>query len=166
MNRKDRQMNEDFGFEVFDKVLYATLSLVDKEGNPYCIPVSPVRKDRDTIYLHSSKVGEKIECIKNNNKICLSMVSYAKLVPNKFTTEYNSAIIKGHASMVSSDDEKIEALRLICERYAKDNMDNFQDSIKRSLFRTEIIKIKIEEITSKRKKYDKNGEEMKWGRTE
>ena len=45
-------------------------------------------------------------------------------------------------------------------------MENFEDAIAKSLDRTAVWKIRIENITGKRKKYDKSGEEMKFGRME
>ena len=45
-------------------------------------------------------------------------------------------------------------------------MSQFDGAINASLDRTAIFKISIDEITGKRKKYDKNGEEMKFGRME
>lgn len=45
-------------------------------------------------------------------------------------------------------------------------MKYFDDAVKASIDRTMVIGIEIEEITAKRKKYDVNGDEMKWGRME
>ena len=46
-------------------------------------------------------------------------------------------------------------------------MDAFDDAIKRSLERTAVVKITLTEPpTGKRKQYDKEGEEMKYGRME
>lgn len=45
-------------------------------------------------------------------------------------------------------------------------MNYFPVPIKAGLKRTNVYYIEIEEITVKRKKYNVNGEELKWGRTE
>ena len=83
-----------------------------------------------------------------------------------FTTEYESALVKGKVCLVENEEERIEAMRLICEKYTPSKMAYFNMAIKSGLARTNVYKIVIEEITAKRKKYDKNGEEMKWGRME
>ena len=71
----------------------------------------------------------------------------------------------GKADMVTDRDEKIEALRAICERFLPNHMDAFDDAIARSLERTVVVKIILTEPpTGKRKQYDKEGEEMKWQR--
>ena len=51
------------------------------------------------------------------------------------------------------DTDKILGLRLICERYAKENMSEFDQAIQRSLDRTGVWVVEILNLTSKRKKY-------------
>ena len=73
----------------------------------------------------------------------------------------------GKAEIVVDRDEKIEALRAICQRFLPMHMDAFNDAIARSLERTAVVKITLTEPpTGKRKQYDKEGEELKWGRME
>ena len=82
-----------------------------------------------------------------------------------FTLQYKSAMAVGKAEMVTDRDEKIEALRTICQRFLPKHMDAFDDAIKRSIERTAVVKITLTEPpTGKRKQYDKEGEEMKWQR--
>ena len=68
--------------------------------------------------------------------------------------------------MVNNRDEKIKAMKLICEKYTPSKMDYFHIAIKSGLDKTNVYEIKIEELTAKRKKYDVNNEEMKWERME
>ena len=75
-------------------------------------------------------------------------------------------MINGTAGEVTDDDEKITALRGICQRHTPSNMPDFDNAIERSLSRTGVWKVHIDSITGKRKKYDSNGNEMKYGRME
>jgi hypothetical protein len=73
----------------------------------------------------------------------------------------------GKAEIVKDRDEKIKALRAICQRFLPKYMDAFNDAIARSLERTAVVKITLTAPpTGKRKQYDKEGEEMKYGRME
>jgi hypothetical protein len=73
----------------------------------------------------------------------------------------------GKAEIVKDRDEKIKALRAICQRFLPKHMDAFNDAISRSLERTAVVKITLTAPpTGKRKQYDKEGEEMKYGRME
>lgn len=164
MRRKDREMPKEFALQVVDKCQYATLSMIS-DGKPYCVPLSIVRID-DFVYFHSAMAGQKTNALRQNPDVCLSCVGDTNLVPSEFTTEYECAIVKGKATEIVDDNEKIDVLKLICERYALSNMAGFDNAIKMSLSRTAIWKISMDEVTGKRKKYDKNGEEMKFGRME
>lgn len=158
-------MPKDFALAIADKCEYAVISMTDTDGNPYCVPVSIVREDK-TLYFHSAMEGFKADAMRKNPKVCIACVGNTHLVPEQFTTEYESAVIRGMAYEVPDESEKRKALRLICERYAPSNMEGFEKAVSESLFRTAIWKIEITEITGKRKKYDSQGKEMKYGRME
>lgn len=165
MRRKDREMSEEFAAGVADKCEYAVMSTVDKSNMPYCVPISIVR-DGEHIYFHSALDGFKIDCLRHNPNVCLACVGDTHRLPDEFTTEYESAIIRGVAVEITEETEKIHALKMLCERHTPANMGNFDAAIEKSLFRTAVWRVDITEITGKRKKYDKNGVEMKFGRTE
>ncbi len=150
MRRKDREQTKEFALKVADNCDYAVVSMVDPEGNPYCVPLS-VARDGEMLYFHCALEGYKLDCLRKNNNVCISCVGRTKNIPEEFTTEFESAIIRGKASEVTEKEEKIHALKLICLRYAESNMAEFEGAIERSLSRTGIWKISIEEITGKAK---------------
>lgn len=159
MRRKDREMPADFARMVLDGSLWVTLAMLDPEGNPYAVPVSIVREG-DHVYFHAAKAGRKTRCLKNRPQVCLVAVSEARPVAQHFSMEFSSAVVRGTALEVLDQEEKIHALRLLCQRYAGENMDNFEEAVERSLSRTAIWKIALEELSGKRKKYDASGAEM------
>lgn len=177
MRRKDRQMDEKFAYGVIDKAEYGTLATINEDNTPYCIPISYVRHE-DKIYIHSAYQGTKINNIKANNSVTMSFVgnthipfpdpvsSVGMKESEVYTTEFESAIIKGTANFIDNEDEKLLALRLLCEKYCPNNMQFFEVAVKSSLKVTCVIRIDIEDIKGKRKKYDSNKQEMKWGRME
>lgn len=151
MRRKDREMDRAFALAVTDKCEYATLAMAAKEGEPYCVPVT-IARDGEKIYFHCAKAGTKIDMMRENPRVCMTCVGDTRRVPEEFTTKFESAVIRGRASEVTDDETKIHALRLICQRHAAAGMDGFDDAIKRSLGRTAIWQIDIEDITGKCKK--------------
>lgn len=165
MRRKDREMPMEFAEAVADKCEWAVMSMIDPEGLPYCIPLS-IARENSYIYFHCAKDGYKIECLRKNPRVCLACVGDTYRTPDKFTTEYESTIVRGAALEVTDEKEKIHGLRLICQRHTPANMGSFEDAIAKSLFRTAVWKVKITEITGKRKKYGKDGKELKFGRIE
>lgn len=165
MRRKDREMDRDFALYVVDKCEYAVIAMTDGDNTPYCLPVTIVREN-DSIYFHTAKEGRKVEFLMKNPSVCMTCVGDTYRTPDRFTTEFESAVIYGMASEVAEDDEKIHALKLLCQRHTPTNMHMFDASIERSLPRTGVWKVEISQITGKRKKYDKEGVEMKYGRME
>lgn len=151
MRRKDREMDKDFALYVVDKCAYAVVAMSTPEDGIYCVPLSIVREG-EYLYFHAAMEGRKTECLKNNPKVCVTCVGDTKVIPGEFTTAYESAIIEGTASEVTDDKDKIHALKILCERYTPENMDDFDNAINRSLFRTAIWKIHIDDIAGKQKK--------------
>lgn len=165
MRRKDREMPEEFALGVADKCEYAVLAMTNISNEPYCVPITIVR-DKNTVYFHCAADGEKIDCLRHSPKVCLACVGNTKRATDKFTTEFESAIIKGTACEVTEDAEKIHALQLLCLRHTPTNMAEFDEAVNKSLSRTAVWKIEISEITGKRKKYGSDGKELKFGKTE
>lgn len=149
MRKAGRQMDTDWALEVFDHAPYMTLSMTRLDGTPYGVPLNVVRKDEHTFYFHCAGEGEKLDCISANPVVSLSAVS--KCMPafeeekQNFTEHYNSAIAIGRAEIVLDDNEKIEALRLICERFLPRYMERFDDAIHRSLNITTVVRITLTE---------------------
>lgn len=185
MRRKDREMDKEFGIKIIDNSNYGIVSMIDDNNEPYGIPLSIVR-DGNNLYFHSAKEGKKINILDRNANISIAFVGQTKipenyskeeldeivkdkskavlLISSVFTTEYESAAVRGRVKPVEDEDEKIKAMRLICEKYTKTKMDYFNMAIDAGLKRTNVYRIEIEEITAKRKKYDIDGKEMKFGR--
>lgn len=185
MRRNDREMDREFGLSIIDKVRFGTLSMIDNQGRPHGLPLSIVR-NRDVLYFHSAKQGEKVEILENNPYVSISFVGdvripenfteeelneitkdaskTARLISSVFTTEFESVVVVGKAEKVQNEKEKIEAMKLICEKFTSGKMQYFNVAVESGLNRVNVYKVPIEKITAKRKKYDSNGEEMKWGR--
>jgi nitroimidazol reductase NimA-like FMN-containing flavoprotein (pyridoxamine 5'-phosphate oxidase superfamily) len=150
MRRKDRERDRSFAELVVDKCLYAVLATVDEDGSPYCIPLSIVR-DGEWIYFHSAREGHKIDNLKQRRRVCLSCVGDVYEPRDHFTVVYESAIVFGTAEEVQGDDEKIRALRLLCQRHTPANMAAFDAEMAREYKAAGAWKIHIEEISGKQR---------------
>lgn len=149
MRKAKREKDAEWALAVFDKAPYVTVSMLRPDGTPYGLPLSLVRDGDDTFYFHCADEGEKIECIRTNPIVSLSAVS--KCSPRfeedckNFTEHYHSAIAVGLTDIVTDRNEKIKALRLICQRFLPKYMEHFDDAIQRSLDRTTVVKITLTE---------------------
>ena len=184
MRRKDREMGIDFALKVIDESDYGVMGL--RKAAPYTMPLSIVR-DGENLYFHSAVQGRKTEMIEDGDEVSISFVSrvnvpsllsrdeiiekiqqkkFAEIGSKVFTTEFESAHVIGHISKVEDKEEIIKALKLIVNKYTPELEDLADEFIVNSLERTSVYKITIEGLSGKRKKFDVNGEEMKFGRIE
>ena len=147
MRKTERARNAAFALQVFRDATYVTLSLVTPDGKPYAVPVNAVT-DGKVFYFHCAGAGEKLEILRQNSAVCLSAVSYASIVPEKLTTLYRRAVVKGTAEILTDLSEKAHALRLITEFYAPDFV-SMLDSRGDCTQRAAIVKITPTEITGK-----------------
>lgn len=170
MRKKSREMDAAWALEVMDKAPYITVSMTDGEGMPYAVPLSLARTDEQTFYFHCALEGKKLDILQTNPNVCLTAVTKCKPTvgpkDGSFTLEFKSAIAFGRAELVTDDTEKREALRAICLRFLPHHMEAFDAAVERSMSRTAIVRITLTEPpVGKRKQYDANGDEMKYGRT-
>ncbi len=175
MRRKDREMDRVRALEVVDAAAYTTLATVRADGSPYCVPLSFVRNGNG-IVLHGSCKGQKMDCFRRDDRVCLTFVGRVQvpppmtpeefsrmkaagigvraLVSNTFTTEYESAVAFGWIREITGPDEKRESLRCLCERYTPESMEWFQLAADASLAATCVLHVEMEQLTGKRKVID------------
>lgn len=171
MRKASREMPADWALDIMRKAPYITVSFIRPDGTAYGVPLSLASTDDKTWYFHCAPEGDKLDAIAAHPEVCLSAVTKCTptVGPNdgSFTLQYRSAIAFGRAVLVTDVKEKIAALRAISERFLPQHMDAFDEAIRRSLHRTAVVRITLTASpTGKRKQYDKQGEEMKYGRME
>lgn len=157
MRRKDRAIDREEALEIADRCEYATVSMIDPTGDPYCVAVS-IALDRgsanegEKLYFHAAMEGFKTDCLTANSRVCVLCVGNTERLTNEFSTKYESAVIRGSAHPVTDDGEKIHALRLISERHTPSFMHAFDDAVAKMLHRTAVWAIEVESITGKAKR--------------
>lgn len=64
---------------LLDRSKLGRISTIGSDGYPYTVAIHFIYLN-DKIYLHSLPVGEKIDNIKNNSKVCFEVDEYTKLL--------------------------------------------------------------------------------------
>lgn len=186
MRRKDREMSREFALEIIDEAQFGVMSLA-KDNEPYGIPLSIVR-DGDKLLFHTAREGHKYDFIRDGAPVSVMFVSRVqvpqlyseaelaeltkipdlsgKLVSQVFTTEFASAMVKGTLREVLENAGKEHALELVCQKYTPDKMKYVKLAIESGMPLTRVFEITMDEVTAKRKKFDADKTEMKFGRTE
>ena len=182
MRRKDREMSEEFALDVLDRAEFGVLSLCN--GGKILSRILSFARDKKTIYFHSATSGEKVEALEEGTEVLVVFATdivvpdlydddtlerliredgMGVLLSKVFTTQYASTMVKGRVRKAQGD-EKILGLRRICEKYTPTKMIYFKDALETSLDRVLVYAVDLDEMTGKRKKFDSQGEEMKWMR--
>jgi len=101
------------------------ISSIDKNGYPQIIPMNFVYLD-DAIYMHSHTKGEKLENIRNNQKVGFEVDRELEFLPSYFEdpedasladTLYISVVIKGIGKIIDDRSEKTLALNGLIKKY-------------------------------------------------
>lgn len=149
MRRKDRQLNNDEAQNILQNNTYGILSTVSQDGYPYGVPISYVFSN-NSIYIHSAMKGHKLDNIFYNNKVSFTVVGKTCLLPEQFSTNFESVIVFGKAIEVF-DEEKYNALLKFIDKYSPNFIEQGKEYIDKAGKATRAIKIEIDHITGKEK---------------
>lgn len=148
LRRKDKQISMEEAKTLLTESEYGILSTVDKDGQPYGVPLNYVYKN-DAIYFHCALMGHKIDNIEGNSKVSFCVLGDIKVLPADFSTNYKSTIICGIASEVKGK-ERYDALIGLLEKYSPDYLEEGKKYIEKLDKATKVIKIDIQQISGKK----------------
>lgn len=157
VRRKDRLLDEPQAIELLRTSEYGVLSMAD-DGQPYAIPLNYVWDGASSLYAHCAPEGRKLRVLEQNGKVSFCIVGGVHLLPSQFTTEYESLVLEGRASVVSDEEEKRRALRLLIEKLAPSELAVGDKYIEKSFHRTAVLRIDIRTWSGKRKKVHRTKE--------
>lgn len=134
--------------EILSRAKFLRLALSDSDI-PHIIPMAFGYKN-NSIYLHSSQKGEKIDILKKNPRICFEADIDADIVTTDdictYNVRYRSVIGYGQAKFLEDYSEKVEGLTILSEHYEKKGPFEFREE---KVNRLSVIKIEIQGMTGK-----------------
>lgn len=146
MRRADREISREAAMEVLRKGEYGILATICDDGKPYAVPVNYAADD-EYIYIHgTNEASQRNENMKNNSKVCFTVVGKTEVLPSKFSTKYESVVVLGTARL-SEHPEK--GLTLLCDKYSPEFREAGAKYIQAALDTIAVYEIRIEEITGK-----------------
>lgn len=91
--------------------------------------------------------GHKIDCIGADSRCSFCVVGQDMIVPDEFTSYFRSVIVNGRVSIMSSQDEIMKGLLLLCEKYSP-GIDSGSE-IAKCLGHVTVLRLDIDEMTGK-----------------
>lgn len=151
VRRQDRLLREENAYRLLKEGEYGVLSMVTPEGMPYGVPVNYVWDGKDAIYIHCAPEGRKLRCLLETAEASFCIVGRTHVIPNKFTTNYESIVLTCRTEIGLPEEERMDALRGIIDKYAPSFREIGEKYAEKSFHRTQIIKLTIISFSGKSK---------------
>ena len=146
MRRFRQELSENESLDILKTGKVAVMAVEGEDDYPYAVPLNYVY-DNGYVYLHSASQGHKIDALRKNPKCSLCIIDKDDIISEKFTSYFRSVIAFGRAEFITSEEAKISALQLLCEKYSPGL--NPSEEINKSLRQVAVIRIRLERITGK-----------------
>lgn len=150
MRRKDRALSLEESIRILEENTYGVLSTVGKDGQPYGVPLSYVWKD-GSLYFHCATEGQKLINISENDRVSFCVIGKTEVLPEKFSTNYESVIVFGTAKELSDEEKKAMLMELVY-KYSSGFEAEGEKYIMGTGNRVKVYKIAVEHLTGKGRK--------------
>jgi uncharacterized protein len=148
MRRRDRELTEAEAMQLLQEAEWGVLATADAAGWPYAVPVNHAVVD-GALIIHCAIAGHKLDNLAFNPKVSYCAVTTAETLPLELATRYASVIVFGEAALVEDEGEKRRLLRALGLRFAAAHPDLVDREIDKDLFRTAVLRIRIDRATGK-----------------
>lgn len=148
MRRKKQSLSESQILAVVKRNSYGILSLCDKDGRPYGVPLNYVYEN-GCFYFHCALNGYKTDLIDADGRASFCIVDKDTVTPETFSTEYISVIAFGEVARIEEEGEKRRALWLLADALGDPDPDKKEKEIEGAFSRVEMLRFRVEEISGK-----------------
>ena len=153
MFRKMRRAKQEVSLEICRSILHtagrAVLSVTGDDGYPYGIPVNfYYDQAENTVYLHGSKEGHKIDAIRRCDKVCFTTWDQGFRKEGDWAWYVTSVIAMGRAELVDDLAVTTEKVREMGLKYYP-NAEDVETEIRAAIQHVQLIAIHIEHMTGK-----------------
>lgn len=125
------------------------LAVNGDEGYPYAIPINYFYNEQENkIYFHSSRVGHKIDAIKNDSKVCVTVYTEPEIRDLDWAPYVRSVVAFGKAHLMEPSDEMLKQLKIFAMKYypSEEEADRV---IAEDINAVQMVEITIEHMTGK-----------------
>lgn len=149
MRRKDKAMPDGEMIGLLQNGEYGVLSTVDGNGQPYGVPLNYVMIN-SCIYFHCALAGHKLDNLAVNPRVSFCVVGRTNVLPAEFSTEFESVIVFGRASVIDGE-ERYQALTGLIDKYSPEFVAEGSAYIEKYDSQTRVVRVTIDKMTGKAK---------------
>ena len=149
MRRGKQAVSEEVCREILRTEGRAVLSVLGDGGYPYGVPVNFVYDEAEnTIYLHGSKEGHKIDAIRACDKVSFTTWNQGVLKEGDWAWWVTSVMVFGRAELVDDLERATEKARELALKYYP-NAEDVEPELQSGIRHVQLIAIHIEHMTGK-----------------
>lgn len=151
MFRKMRRLGQMLSQEECEEILTneprGVLALLGDYDYPYAVPMSHVYVD-GKIYFHGAMTGHKNDAVKKYDKASYCVMDDGVENDDGWSYTFRSVIVFGRIRTLSDDDEKVEKLTHLGDKFFPTHEETVSE-IEKLLHRTEVFELTIEHMSGK-----------------
>lgn len=147
MKRAKKGLSHEAALDILKAGEYGTLSTVGEDGTPYGVPLNYVLHDGRIVF-HCAPSGHKLDNIAHCSRVSFCVVTQAEVVPEKFTTRFQSVVAFGTARILEGDEKK-EGLLALVRRLSPDHVSSGEAYISNACDKTTVVAVDIAHLTGK-----------------
>lgn len=122
------------------------------DGQPFVIPTGYGR-DGDTLYIHGSAASRMLRSLERGVDVCVTVTLLDGLVLARsafhHSMNYRSVVILGKASLVTEEEEKMQALLTISENIIHGRWNEVRPPTASEMKATSVLRVPLVEVSAK-----------------
>ena len=130
------------------------LAVAGDDGYPYAVPLSyACDREGERIWFHCARSGHKLDAVRRCEKASFCVSVQDQIVPEEYTTYYQSVIAFGTIRLLSDEAEKMAAIEKLALKYTPHGAAQKQaEEIKRFFPALCMMELTITHLTGKKAK--------------
>ncbi|MBR4766185.1 MAG: pyridoxamine 5'-phosphate oxidase family protein [Clostridia bacterium] len=149
MRRFRQQITAEECIEILLNEKRGVLSVSGEGGYPYGIPLNHFYDTTDgKIYFHGAKEGHKIDAIKNNSKVCYTVMDKGYRKEGEWALNIKSVVVFGTIKPVTDTEKAAYICEKLCRKFTDDE-EYIRKEVEKHLPRVQCLAITPEHISGK-----------------
>ena len=149
MRRVKQEISRQECIEVLKNAPRGILSMHDENGFPYSVPINQYYDEENgKLYFHGAKEGLKLDLLRENNKVCFTIIDEGYQIEGQWPMHFHSVICLGTIHEVTDQGSFITNLRKLGNKYYPSEED-VDDLISKTISRICLYEMDIERMTGK-----------------
>lgn len=136
-------MDKDKALRLLENAAYGVLCMQALPGGGYGVPLHFVWDGAETVYLHCATEGYKLDCLTADPRACLVITGDHRVLPDAFSTAYESLLLHGEVTLVSDEEQKNAALRAFLTKYIQQSGPRGDRFLNHAATQTKVLQFRI-----------------------